>query len=167
MSSEYRGTGATAGSRGLVTMEHRETSASTIFYFSRQLWHACVSLQLLHALVLISNSLSTTPGSKFKIKETIFQDPDFSEGDERFLRSRGHKLIPYPTADTDPILMPRRDYPFDKSLAEHVSPRVFIFAPTLVLTATVDMVLTLNPVLYWGIDVCENLALPYLVSTYS
>jgi hypothetical protein len=93
----------------------------------------------------------------------VLQDPDFSAGDKRFLESRGHRLIPYPTDDTDPFLTLGKDYPFAKSLVEHVSPPVFVFAPSLVLAATVDMLLTLNPVLYWSVDVCENLASPYLV----
>jgi len=75
-------------------------------------------------------------------------------------------LIPYPRADTDTYLMQDIDYPFAKSIAESISPRVFIFAPSLMIDATVDMLLTLKPVLYWSSDMCENIASPYLVSIY-
>jgi len=125
-----------------------------------------LSLQFLYTFALISNILVNNPGSKFDIEDPVFQDPNFSAGDERFLKNWGHKLISYLRADTDPFLMLDIDHPFDKSIAEHVWPQVFVFAPSLVIDATVDMLLTLNPVLYWSIDVCEHIASPHFVSIY-
>ena len=98
-------------------------------------------------------------GSKFRIPQSLIQDPAFTAADRAFLINRGHTVLPYPTR-----LSGRGDgFPLDPSLLPRISDRTFFFAPALDLHVAVDVLLAAKPSLYWGHDMCLDVAYPHFV----
>lgn len=99
--------------------------------------------------------LTCTPqGSKFRIPHSLIQNPAFTAADRAFLTNRGYTVLPYP-----PRLFGRGDgFPLNPSLLPRISNRTFFIAPALDLHVAVNMLLAAKPLLYWGHDMCLNVA---------
>ena len=106
-------------------------------------------------------SLTTeSPGSRFKIPYSLFQDPEFTVADRAFLEERGHTVIAYMGRTSDPNIT----FPPDPSVLDRISHQTFFFAPHLDIPVAANVMVTSKPSLYWGHDMFLDRACPYFVS---
>ncbi|MCJ1471851.1 hypothetical protein MMC13_000492 [Lambiella insularis] len=102
---------------------------------------------------------------RFTISSSLIQDPKFTAMDRAFLERRGHTVLTYPSHCTKDKA--GGSFPPDPSVLQRVSSKTFFFAPGLDIPVSIALLLAARPSLYWGYDMCLDVAYPYFLNPKS
>ena len=110
---------------------------------------------LLHSTVADSFT-----GEKFTIDNVRFQDPSFTDADREFLEKRGHTVVDW---NTD-IPKVGGGYSMDPSLLKFITSSTMCYLPFLDDTTIVEVICSVKPSLYLGLNLVASSIKEFLVS---